>query len=557
MKRVFRWHPTRATIGIWVALSAALCGAAYVAVEASSAAAASSAPGKLYWGNNSGDTIDAANLDGSGGGTELGTTGTIVSQPTGIAIDPATNKIYWTSAGDNRISVANLDGSGGAQDLYTSASPGGTTVDEPVGVAIDPATNKIYWANTASGSYSISEANLDGTGDGEDLYTAAAPGGATVAGPQGVAIDPAANKIYWANAYDNTIGEANLDGTGDGSDLSTTGASAPDTPVGVAIDPATNKIYWANANDSKISEANLDGSGGGSDLSTTGASVPDGASGVAIDPAANKIYWTDKFDSKISDANLDGTGNGADLYTSTSPGGATVDAPDFPALLEAPPGTGVPLVTATGSTLSCSQGTWESDPQGEQLYLAPETYTYSWTLNGAPLSGATQSTLTASAPGTYACAVTAANFAGSTTQASTTTFTVPKPPSPSCTLKAKSSQVVTNATKHHKATAGKLKLAARCTQTVRGKLAGTIKAVIKPKHGKRRQKSFKLRAVSSTLGAGQSVTLTVTLPRAAFSALSAGASESATFALAATDANGSAHSSAKISRLKLKKPKRK
>jgi DNA-binding beta-propeller fold protein YncE len=555
MERVFSWRPMSSKLQICVALSAALCGTAYGAVDASSPEAATSAANKIYWGNNSVDTIDAANLDGSGGGSEVGTTGTTVDAPAGIAIDPATNKIYWANAGDSRISVANLDGSGTAHDLYTSAAPGGATVDTPVGLAIDPATNKIYWGN--SGDSTIAEANLDGTGDGKDLYTAASPGGATVNAPQGVAIDPAANKIYWTNAVGNTIAEANLDGTGDGSDLSTTGATTPDTPVGVAIDPAVNKIYWANANDSKISEANLDGTGAGSDLSTTGASVPDGASGVAIDPAANKIYWTDKFDSKISEANLDGTGNGVDLYTAASPGGATVDGPDFPVLLETPSGTGLPLVTASGSTLSCSQGTWGSDPQGEQLYLAPRAFTYSWTLNGAVLSGATQSTLTASAPGTYGCAVTASNFAGSTTQTSTTTFTVPKPPAPSCTLRAKSSQVLTNATKHRKATVGKLKLAARCTQTVGGKLTGTIKAVIKPKHGTRRHKSFKLSPVSSTLAAGKSVTLTVTLPKAAFSALSAGASESATFALTATDANGSAHNTAKIGHLKLKRSKRK
>jgi len=128
---------------------------------------------------------------------------------------------------------------------------------------------------------------------------------------------------------------------------------------------------------------------------------------------------------------------------------------------------------------------------------------------------------------------------------------VPKPPLPSCTLKVQSSHVATNATKHRKATAGKLKLIAHCTQTVHGKLTGTIKA----KHGKSKKKSFKPGAVSATLGAGKSVTLTVSLPKAAFIALAGGASESASFSLTATDANGSAHASATITRLKLKKAK--
>jgi DNA-binding beta-propeller fold protein YncE len=560
MARGFRRRPTRSTIAGCVVLSVALCGTAYGAVDVSSPGAreASVSPAnKIYWGNNTTSTVVEANADGSGGGSEVGTTGTTVTNPTGTAIDPATNKIYWTSAGSNEISVANLDGTGGASNLYTAAAPGGATVSTPVGVVIDPAANKIYWANL--GDNTIAVANLDGTGGGRDLYTAASPGGATVNAPQGVTIDPAANKIYWANVGDNTIAEANLDGTGNGGHLSTTGATAPDSPVGVAIDPAANKIYWANANDTKISEANLDGTGDGSDLSTTGASAPDGASGVAIDPAANKIYWASKFDSTISEANLDGTGHGANLYTAVSPGGASVNGPEFPALLEAPAGNGVPVISggiASRSMLSCSQGTWASDLIGAFLYRAPESFTYAWTLNGTPLLGATKSSLTASSGGKYACMVTATNLAGSTTQTSAT-HTVSSPP-PSCTLKAEGSRVQPTETKHNrKPSTGKLKLAADCTQAVHGKLTGTVQAVIKRKHGKRQKESFKLTAVSAALGAGKSVTLAVVLPKAAFSALAAGSTESATFALIASNANGSAHASAKIAHLKLNKQKHK
>ena len=42
--------------------------------------------------------------------------------------------------------------------------------------------------------------------------------------PYGVAIDPAAGRIYWANNGNNTISFANLDGTG-GGQLSTAGAT--------------------------------------------------------------------------------------------------------------------------------------------------------------------------------------------------------------------------------------------------------------------------------------------------------------------------------------------
>jgi hypothetical protein len=63
------------------------------------------------------------------------------------------------------------------------------------------------------------------------------------------------------------------------------------------------------------------------------------------------------------------------------------------------------------------------------MYQAPRTMTYRWTFNGAPVPGATSPTLAARSAGNYACAVTASNFAGSTTQASGL-FVVNNPPPP-------------------------------------------------------------------------------------------------------------------------------
>ncbi|MGH2957099.1 MAG: hypothetical protein ACRDL6_08910, partial [Solirubrobacterales bacterium] len=48
---------------------------------------------------------------------------------------------------------------------------------------------------------------------------------ATASGPTGVAIDPAAGRIYWGNLTNNTISFARLDGTG-GGQLNLAGATA-------------------------------------------------------------------------------------------------------------------------------------------------------------------------------------------------------------------------------------------------------------------------------------------------------------------------------------------
>jgi hypothetical protein len=267
------------------------------------------------------------------------------------------------------------------------------------------AASAVYWSNASSNK--ISFANLDASAGGDLAIT-----GATVDGPIGVAVDPAAGRIYWANEKGNEISFANLDGSG-GGDLSV-GAATLNGPRGVAIDPAAGRIYWANEKGSKISFANLNGVGGG-DLVTTGATV-NGPEGVALDPAAGLIYWADAGGDKISFAHLDGSG-GTDLATLT----ATVDTPGFPALLKAPSGAGAPLVSggsAPGSELSCSPGSWAPDVPASFFYRAPQSFAYSWSRNGETIDGASASSLTAGVAGDYRCTVSATNQAGSAAQTS-------------------------------------------------------------------------------------------------------------------------------------------
>jgi len=380
--------------GAWIAFLPILL---FLAIVSSAAAA-----NRIYWGNVGANTISYANLDGSGGG-DLNTAGATVSTPRGVGIDAASGRIFWSNdGGPEGLFMASLDGGGGGSALNTA----GATQDFPVGAAIDPAAGRIYWSN--HGNNTISFANLNGSGGG-DLSTA----GATVEGPYGVAIDPGAGRIYWTNVSNNTISFANLDGTGGGGMLNTTGATV-NQPTGPAIDEATGRIYWTNNGVNTISFANLDGSGGG-DLNTAGV-TPEGPRGAAIDPAAGRIYWTNVSNSTISFANLTGGGGGT-LNTAA----ATVNVPDFPALLEAPAGSGVPAIeggSSPGSVLSCSQGSWAPDLLGSFLYRAPRSISYQWLKDGQANTGATAKTLTATETGNYTCQVTATNAAGSASQTS-------------------------------------------------------------------------------------------------------------------------------------------
>jgi hypothetical protein len=359
---------------------------------------------RVYWGNGATDTISYANLDGSGGGGELGTSGATPDEPRGVVIDSAAGRIYWANQNSATISYANLDGSGSGGELNTS----GATITKPHGLAIDPAAGRIYWADSGN---TVSYANLDGSGGGDLDLT-----GATPAAPYGATIDPAAGRIYWANLANNTISYANLDGSGGGGELDITG-STPNEPHGLVIDFASGRIFWTNLN-STISYAKIDGSGGGGELNLTGATERGGV-GLGIDPTTGRIYWGNLGSNAlaISYVNVDGSGGGGLLDIS----GASANQARFPALLRAPSGTGAPQIaggSGPGSVLTCSQGAWAPDVLGSFFYRAPQSIAHQWTRDGAKIAGATDTSYTAYVPGQYRCRETATNEAGSTSQTS-------------------------------------------------------------------------------------------------------------------------------------------
>ena len=205
----------------------------------------------------------------------------------------AAGSIYWSTTG-GAIQVGNLDGSGSPTTLFSGENG-------PLGVAIDPAASKIYWGNFDA----IRVGNLDGSGSAANVF-----GGQ--ANPSGVAINPAANKIYWGDTI-NAVRVGNLDGSGAPTNLFTEpdlGGGIEGQPLGVAVDPAANRIYWTDFSPYLVRAGNLDGSGSATTLFPNAGSNP---RGVAIDPAGGKIYWANS-DGDIDVGNLDGSGSPATLF---------------------------------------------------------------------------------------------------------------------------------------------------------------------------------------------------------------------------------------------------
>jgi HYR domain/Low-density lipoprotein receptor repeat class B len=240
---------------------------------------AAGGPAKLYWTEGGSGHPDAV-WSAEGDG----------SSPTQILrfiggndleLDLIHGKLYL---GSFRVFRASLFGT--SPEVFPDGALFGAT-----GVAVDPGAAKIYWAQSSViGPQPIRRANVDGTGF-EDLIS-----GAGVSGHD-VELDTIHGKIYWTDPSGRRIGRANLDGSGVETVIGT-GLSAPKA---LAIDPTGGRIYWGDAG--RLMRANTDGSGVEVLVTLAGGSE---VGGVAIDAAAGKVYWTDPVGGTIQRASLDG-----------------------------------------------------------------------------------------------------------------------------------------------------------------------------------------------------------------------------------------------------------
>jgi hypothetical protein len=328
-----------------------------------------------------------------------------------MAYDTVTNRLFVTSSSgpDGEIVAVNLDGSGAG--LFTAQ---GVVIDGPEGVVVDPATRTLYWINTGTTPESIGWARLDGSAAG--LVNTS---GASLDGAFRLALDPVGGRLYWGTSTGTNDGIyfANVDNSGGGA-LNIAGATPPEDITGVAVDSVGGRVYWLDNEGKRISYASLAGGNGG-DVNLTGASF-NSPYGLAFDPSLNRLYWANYGGSAekvgaIGFATLGGSNGGI------TPATAPVNGPQDPVILKSPTGTGAPAITRDAKAraeLSCSTGSWGADYPGSFVYQAPRSLVYQWTQNGVAIPGATAATFAATAPGQYACTVTATNQTGSASQGS-------------------------------------------------------------------------------------------------------------------------------------------
>jgi len=185
--------------------------------------------GKVYWTDSG--KVQRANLDG----TNVEDVVTGLTAPRGLAVDEANGHVYITSTVTD--SIVRADTSSIPTAVTTTLVSG---LNAPIDVRVDAAGGKLYW-NDVNNSL-IQSANLDGSG----VTTIASVNGWSIE------IDAAAQRIYYTTG--GSIGFVSM--AGGALQTLVTGLVSPD---GLALDVAAGKIYWADRTADKVQRANLDG----------------------------------------------------------------------------------------------------------------------------------------------------------------------------------------------------------------------------------------------------------------------------------------------------------
>jgi PKD repeat protein len=200
----------------------------------------------------------------------------------GLAIDTVNSKLYISDFDANTIFRCDLDG----QNLVEFR----TGLLGPDGLAIDYAAGRIYW-DTDDGIQWADLSTAD-VNQKEDFVTGQAND------PEGVSVDPVHHTLYWVN-YDGGLWMKNLDGTGETEIIP--GVEGGSTLV------IGDRVYfdqYVEAGDIQLKSANLDGTG----ISTLTTGITKVVFGIGYDAEGNKIYWGDRSVGKIMRSGLDGSG---------------------------------------------------------------------------------------------------------------------------------------------------------------------------------------------------------------------------------------------------------
>jgi PKD repeat protein len=243
-------------------------------------AAAPEVPGELYYIDLTDDFIRKLSLDGSGTITDV--VDLVGKGGVGIAYDATNEKIYFSDFDTypfGNIWRVNRDGT--ALEVVV------TNIGDPYSIALDVAANKMYWVDDEG---NVSRANLDGTSPEIGILNI------PDASWRALALDVENGKMYAYDANVEDLYVANLDGSNPQIIISEVYGYA------MAIDTVNDKIYFDERNSGELKVANLDGTNIQT-IETSSSRI----FGIHVDSATSKLYWSIRDTGELYRADLDGS----------------------------------------------------------------------------------------------------------------------------------------------------------------------------------------------------------------------------------------------------------
>ncbi|MBW8886670.1 MAG: 3-hydroxyacyl-CoA dehydrogenase [Fibrobacteres bacterium] len=199
-------------------------------------------------------------------------------------------RIYWLEF--TGLHSANADGS----DAKTLVPLN----DGPDGVAVDAVAGKIYWTNMGSGGNgSVQRSNLDGS-----KVEYVVPKAGTYFAKQ-IQLDLIHGKAYWSDRDGLKIQRCNLDGSQNEVLI-----SGVDHPVGMALDTAGGVFYFSEKDGGTLKRAPMAMPPAGqtaakrTDVETLISGL-DQPIDVGIDLGKKQIYWTDRDEGTVHRAGIE------------------------------------------------------------------------------------------------------------------------------------------------------------------------------------------------------------------------------------------------------------
>lgn len=197
---------------------------------------------RVYWSDVDEGSINRIFLSGIGSKQQIQRNAGVVD---GMALDVQNNFIYWTEVSNNvrrgRIMRASLDGRNPRQMRQG--------LDKPRAIVLYKPTGMMYWTDWGT-TPKIARGRLDNNYNVDTIVTG------QLKWPNGLVIDAASQKLFWADAGMDKIEYSNLDGHGRSELL-----SAPHVrhPFSLAI--LNNRLFWSDWETSGIHSVDKDTGG--------------------------------------------------------------------------------------------------------------------------------------------------------------------------------------------------------------------------------------------------------------------------------------------------------